>query len=247
MVRDLLARTLDETVDGPKAGVRGLTADGILRGKHVDELMDAGIVVVSPSAAKSNKNRDTEGRYGPNRVEQSRSLYVETFANANGTTYDHTIWGEGGHLKVEHDAGYVDGKLELHDCLNPSLVHNRQNKKSIWYVDVLVPCDREIGAVPHKHRVRLGRNKKTGDVNLSEYVRQIPKGHPEHDDIYGTRNDAESFNNELEHAFYMNRMPVYDARLQTLVMTLAAHGYNSRGRAWQAQRQRDQRQLAMVA
>jgi len=246
MVRDLLARTLDGTPDGPTAGVRGLTADGVLRGTHVDELMDAGIAVVSPSHAKSNKNRDTEGRYGPNRVEQSCALYVEDFANADGTTCQHTIWGEGGHLKVEHDAGHVNGKLELHPCLSPSLVNNRQNKKSIWYVDVLVPCGRHDGAAPHKHRVRLGRNDRTGDLNLSEYVRQVPHGHPAYDDRYGTRNDTESFNNQLEHAFYSDRLPVYDARLQTLVMTLAAHAYNSRGRACHLQREREQH-LAMVA
>jgi hypothetical protein len=63
--------------------------------------------------------------------------------------------------------------------------------------------------------------------NRCEYLRVVPTTSPHHKRLYGMRQDTESLNAQLEHAFYGQRLPAWGVHNQTAVVLLAAIAENA--------------------
>lgn len=201
-------------------GLRGVVYDGAFSGMHLDPLMRAGLLVVSPMKAKSNPDKV---RKGPTRVEKSHVLDpVVRRGPGGGCTHD--LYAVGGST---HERHVLDDATEHFTPLAYRLKAPVGGPgKRRWYHEVTVPCE-----VNSDHEVLvplyITKNDTERGLNRPEYLRQLPPASDDYDRAYGFRPDSESFNCQAEAAFYFHRLPAYGAARQTLVMIGLAMSENA--------------------
>ena len=214
-------------------GLRGVIVDSILRGTHLTELADRGVLVTNYPHALTNPKAAKEGRWGAGRKEKSKKLRTITHQPRRGQTCTHTLIAEGAVLK--QPTFNATGHKVLTDCevtgfesrRNPSGAHR-------YYLNIKVPCQHGDLAVtiPLYHE----DNDKFAikDINRGEYLRFYPPGTPQFQALYGRRNDSESFHRQVKRN--LTRLPAYRARRQVLFVLGMSLLNNATARAFALRR-----------
>ena len=168
---------------GRAPGVKGVCYDGAFRGKHADEAMKAGPVVLSPvhEGLKS----------------------VPVFITDCTCGDKHHVWASEG---VLHERTVLDtGETSLVPLSRLRLSARRSGTgPARWYQEFATLC-----GTLHRDRVDNTSDDITRGLNRAEHVRQHPPGSDTYTDCYGRREDAESVNSVLDESLYRSRMPAY--------------------------------------
>ena len=212
---DALSRIL------PKVpGALAVTADGMLRGVHINELISKhGILVISPSQAKSKKSGE--------RVEHSGPLQEFVFTYADGTTSSVEIFHSGGALAIrvwdDTENGY---RLDPLQQINSE---HRRNKDGTWrfYVRYLVPDPNGGDSAVMRVPVTTDDDDLARGFNRSQYIRQVPAGTDSYKKVYPRRSDSESLNRQIDDSLYRNRARSFGAKGQLLNLLSHAVVLNS--------------------
>jgi len=211
-------------------GMRGVAYDGALSGVHIDPLMRAGLLVVSPVKAESNPD---DVQKGPSRVEKSNVITGITLDDTDGTC-EHNLYAIGGltheqHITVDATAYY---EPLAHRLLSPR-GHDDEHR---WYHEVTVPCEHgdHTVLVP----LHITKDDRKRGLNRPEYLRQLPPLTDDYDRAYGYRPDAESLNCQVEASFYFHRLPAYGATRQILLLIGLAQSENAVSRYHHERRER---------
>jgi len=185
------------------AGTQAVVYDGAFRGTHLHHLITRhGIIPISRvHTAKGGTHRDRYlGEVSVNRAGGPASVQI--------------------HLR--HGAPCVrqiavDGTITLHP-LERSKILRRQDRDS-WrfYAEYRVPTTLGAGTI----RLRLDRTTDDEDTgfNREEHLRAIPPADPDHDRLYGRRNDTESGNRLLDDSMLRERAHTVGRRRQLLNLT----------------------------
>ena len=215
-------------------GIRGIIVDSIIRGKHLAQLADRGILVTNYPTALKNPQRSKHGRFAPGRVEKSTPLRTFTHKPRRGKNCTHKLIVEGGVFK--QPAFDETGNEVLTTCpttgfqsrRNPSGAHR-------YYLNITMPCqhgDLKV-TIPLYHE---DRDKfAIQGLNRGEYLRFYQPGNTQFDTLYGRRNDSESFHNQVKRN--LTRLPAYRSRRQVLFILGTALVNNAATRAFDLQRQ----------
>ena len=214
-------------------GIRGLIVDSVLRGEHLSQLADQGVIVTNYPHALSNPDARTHGRLGPRRKEKKKQLRTLTHKRPNGTVCQHRLDVVGAVLYTpQYNA---TGQLVPVECpvvgfdsrRNPSGVHR-------FYLKVEVPCVHGsfTTKVPLYHEDRHPDAIK--GLNRGEYLRFYPPNTPQFQALYGRRNDSESFHRQVKRR--LTRLPAYTSERQALFLTGLALASNAATRAFTRRR-----------
>jgi hypothetical protein len=172
-------------------GLTGACWDGALRGVHRDQLMKAGLLVVSPQHDGIAPRRLTPVTNCPCRAR-------------------HDLWSKDGAL---HEAEILDTG-EVHLTPTSGIRLQRRGRRSHrWYHVTLLSCG-------NTHRERLDtttQDQKRG-FNRTEHLRQHPPDTDGYTHCYRWRPDAETLNSQLDATLWNRRMIAYGTPQQTLIM-----------------------------
>jgi hypothetical protein len=172
-------------------GFLGFRFDGALRGKHIDELMKAGLSVVSP-VPKSDKRRFLK------EVTCSKS-HVHRLYTQQGDFCEISLLDTG-----EEHATYCKRVRQPINAPRAKGGNFRVYRRLNWRV---VPS--------------TGSGWTAGEdqgFSLAERLRQHPPHTPYFEETYGFRADVESTNNNLDSGLYRQRMIVDTPERQALIM-----------------------------
>jgi len=220
-------------------GMRGVVYDGALSGMHIDPLMRAGLLVVSPVKALSNPDNE---RKGGRRVEKSHVITGITLDDTDGRC-EHDLYGIGGLVHERHVT--VDGSIHnepLHHRLLSPRGHGNEHR---WYHEVTVPC--EHGDHTILVPLYITKEDRKRGINRPEYLRQLPPTTEDYDRSIGYRPDAESLNCQVEASFYFHRLPGYGQTRQTLLLIGLAQSENAVSRYHHQRRERADQDAAPPA
>jgi hypothetical protein len=209
---------LDLTRRAP--GLRGVCYDCALRGVHIDQLIKAGLQVLSPTH------------------DGIKPAFLDQISCPCGETHD--LWTADGRIcqRVILD----DGDVVYRPCPVAKLVArpNPGNRTWRWYLTFAAqPC----GTV-HTQRVDTTRDDRARSYNRAEHLRQHTKTSDDepdsaYDNCYGWRSDAESLNDVLQSTLHKGRMIAFRRERQLLVVLGFAIGRNSIARYLRLRRSAD--------
>ena len=204
-------------------GMLGVRYDGAFRGKHLDELMKAGLAVIAPVHG------------GIKRTALERVTCAASSQNGGACGAVHELVTESG------DVGVVDVVLDpepkaVFQPLERIKISARADKYSHrWYVEVILPCG-------HPYRIRLTNSAKDRRrrYNRAEHIRMHPPGTDEYRETYAWRNDTESSHSELDNVLYRGRMPAHTVPRQALIMLGFAVAHNAKADWYARHRESEQ-------
>ncbi|WP_160668856.1 hypothetical protein [Pseudarthrobacter sp. ATCC 49987] len=173
-------------------GFLGFRFDGAFRGKHIDELMKAGLSVVTP-VPKSDKRRFLK------EVTCSKS-HVHRLYTQQGDFCEISLLDTG----EEHT-------IYCKRVRQPSIAPRAKGGNFRVYAEIELAC----GAI---QRERLDSTGDDQGFSLAERLRQHPPHTPYFKETYGYRADVESTNNNLDSGLYRQRMIVDTPERQALIM-----------------------------
>ena len=230
-IGDEAATTLDITrrLRAHLPGMKGLIVDSVLRGKHITDLADDGLLVVNYPHAASNPNRRTGNRHAIGRIEKSTKVHVHTHKRKNGTVCEHHIHVSG---TVYHQVTFDALGQETLQPLDVTAVEHRVNADGShrWYHLLAVPC--QYGDTKARIALFHDPRKNTAGIrirNRGEYLRAHPTNTPQFTVLYGRRNDTESLHNQVKK--YLPKMPAYGVPAQSLYLLGMVIAHNSMTRA----------------
>ncbi len=214
-------------------GIRGIIVDSIIRGTHLTQLADRGVLVTNYPHAKANPKSSREGRWGTGRKEKRSILRTFKHEPRKGQVCEHTLIVEGAVFK--QPAYDATGRKVLTECpvtgfesrRNPSGGHR-------YYLNIKMPCpngDLKV-TVPLYHEDRDKFAIK--GINRGEYLRFYPPGTPQFHALYGRRNDSESLHSQVKRN--LTRLPAYRARRQVVFVLGMALVSNAAARAFDLKR-----------
>lgn len=190
---------------GRAPGVQGVCYDGAFRGKHADEAMKAGLVVLSPVH------------------DGLKPVPVKVIDCTCGDK--HEICASKG---VLHERTVLDtGERSLVPLSRLRLSARRSGTgPTRWYQEFATLC-----GTLHRDRIDNTTDDIARGFNRAENVRQHPPGSDTYADCYGWREDAESVNSVLDESLYRSRMPAYLLDRQHMFMLGHVLARNSIARA----------------
>ena len=190
---------------GRAPGVQGVCYDGAFRGKHADQAMKAGLVVLSPVH------------------DGSKPVPVSVIDCTCGDK--HHLWASEG---VLHERTVLDtGEKSLEPLTRRRLYARRSGTgRTRWYQEFATLC-----GTLQLDRVDNTTADTARGFNRAENLRQHPPGTDTYTDCYGWREDAESVNSVLDETLYRSRMPAYLLDRQHLFMLGHVLARNSIARA----------------
>ncbi|MFJ8774058.1 hypothetical protein [Streptomyces microflavus] len=176
-------------------GLTGACWDGALREIHRDQLMKAGLLIVSP---------------------QHDGIAPRRIALVTGCPCGnrHDLWSKGGALR---EAESLDtGEIHLTPTTG-SRLEPRGGRRHRWYLLTRLSCGNT-----HRERLDTTREDHRRGLNRTEHLRQHPPDTDSYIHCYRWRPDAESLNAQLDATLWNRRMIAYGAPQQTLVMLALA-------------------------
>ena len=197
------------------SGLRGVCYDGALRGTHIDQLIKAGLTVLSPTNKGINPT------------------HLEPISCPCGGT--HELWTANG--RICQPETLDTGETVYQPCpiaktywrANPATGTYR------YYQDFAVaPC----GTI-HTQRVDTTSADRARGYNRAEHLRQHVKteaGDSVYDRQHGFREDVESFNDLIQSTMHKGRVPAFTINRQILWALGFAFGRNSLARHLRAHR-----------
>ncbi len=184
-------------------GAQAVVYDGALRGTHLHHLLTHhGVITIARiHKAKGGKKRDT--------------YLGRTPVHGNPTLSEVDIHLRNGAPHLRQIA--VDGTPTLHPLTRSRILRRHDSDGWRLYGEYALPDDLGGGTV----RLRLDRTTAdiTAGFNREEHLRPIPPGDPDHDRLYGRRNDTESGNRLLDDSMLRERAHTVGHRRQLLNLT----------------------------
>jgi hypothetical protein len=185
-------------------GAQAVVYDGALRGTHLHHLLTHhGIITIARvHKAKGGKKRDMYLSEVPVQGADPSTTRVQIHL-ANGAP----------HLRQVA----VDGTPTLHPLKRSRILRRQDGDGWRLYGEYTLPVDLGGGSV----RLRLDRTAAdvSAGFNREEHLRPIPPGDPDHDRLYGRRNDTESGNRLLDDSMLRERAHTVGWRRQLLNLT----------------------------
>ncbi len=196
-------------------GLRALVTDGVLRGKHINEIQTrTGVQVLSPPTPRAVERGGSNvgGKGHQNRplpfTGAQRKAFGkcrhELFAVAGGV-HERVITGDGSPDWLAVERGQTK---------------RQQRSDGTW--DVFVHHRLHCAGTGQIHSwwepFTPTRSDRDSKFNRGEYLRLRARTDPDYARMYGMRQDAESLNAQLEHKFHRNRLPAWGLHRQTLVV-----------------------------
>lgn len=233
--------TLAAEIAEHAAGIHAFTVDGAWRGKHLKDVQaGTGCGVITPPrrlAAKRGGITVNGRSYAAQPLPWSTRR-----AKREEACGGHQIWAAAGTLfeqviDVEGNSTFVE--LHRHQTKRDTTHRTDGTQTHQFYAHYSLPCPR-TGTIHSWWEPLLPiATDEANKFNRCEYLRIVPALSPEHERLYGMRQDTESLNAQLERAFYGQRIPAWGVHNQTVVVLLAALAEN----AWARQVALDQQQL----
>ena len=175
-------------------GFLGFRFDGAFRGVHIDQLIKAGLSVVTP-VPKSDK---------------LRLMHEVTCSKA----HVHTLYSKQGEFcEIELLDTGSRNPIFCERVKQYSHPPRKTGGKFRAYAEIKLSC----GAI-HRERLDLTDEDNERGFNRSERIRQHPPESTYYRDTYGYRADIESTNNNLDSGLYRQRMIVDTPERQALIM-----------------------------
>jgi hypothetical protein len=170
--------------------------DGGIRGVHISQLMQAGLVVIAPPG----KGHEAARQFGKEPLKCSCRDGSHVLYTQDGWLCTQEILDTGKPHIVRLDREF-------------SMVKNPKNGIYRPYLKVTLPCGNTF-------TMRLDNTPKTDelDLNVAERIRQFPPGTPEYERMYPWRPDIESGNNTLDQTHFRNRIIADKAIDQHLIL-----------------------------
>lgn len=163
-------------------GMLGARYDGALRGKHLDELMKAGLAVVNPPHEQTAR-REHFDDITCTHVDTSTGAFCDKVTS---------LYKQNGALGVLEVLADEEVTVLFH-ALPSRIIPRGAAPRARWYVELTLPCG-------HTHLERL-TSSSTDDrngFNRAEHLRMHPPGSRVYDQTYAWRNDAESSHSQLD-------------------------------------------------
>lgn len=223
-------------------GIHAFTVDGAWRGKHLKEIQaSTGCGVITPPRHQAAKRGGiTVGRrsYAAQPLPWSRRR-----AKREEACGGHQLWAAAGTLfeqiiDVEGNSNFVE--LHRHQTKRDTTQRADGTRTHQFYARYSMRCPRTGTTHDWWEPLLPVASDKTNKFNRCEYLRIVPALSPEHQRLYGMRQDTESLNAQLERAFYGQRIPAWGVHNQTVIVLLAAIAEN----AWARQVALDQQPRA---
>ncbi len=203
-------QTMMERLKSKAPGIRGITIDSVLRGKHIAALSRHGIHVINHPHAKSNPNAAKQGRFAPGREERIKHVRTLVHQHPHHTHCEHPILLNGG--QVCQEILNAEGNCELqplrHTGLKTQTLHDNTTVSRVSYE---LTC-RDTTLTLYLRLDKAGTNEY--DTARAESARLYPVGSHEFNTIYGWRNRSESVHARIKNT--MPRVPAYGKNRQTL-------------------------------
>lgn len=209
---DLSARRLKALAPG----MRGVICDTILTSSLLAMLARSGILTVNFPVAAENPDRATAGRHNPRRKEKKAKLPTHTHVRPGGGECRHTLRVYG--TVYQEERLNQHGKYEWSNLNVTGYKGGRPDADGNyrWYHEIVLPCQYgdQIVRVPlfHDPRIKI----KGQNVNRGEHFRFYPQNTPQHQVMYGRRNDTESLHAQLKRTMW--QMPAYTSKRQALFL-----------------------------
>lgn len=225
-------------------GIHAFTVDGAWRGKHLKEVQACtGCGVITPPRHQAAKRGGiTVGRrsyaaqplpWSPRRAKREAACGGHQLWAAAGTLFEQVIDVEGNSTFVE---------LHRHQTKRDVTRRADGTQAHQFYARYTLPCPRTGATHDWWEPLLPVASDEANKFNRCEYLRIVPALSPEHQRLYGMRQDTESLNAQLERAFYGQRIPAWGVHNQTVIVLLAAIAENSWAR--QVALDRDHQQAA---
>ncbi len=178
----------------PDDGIQAVVYDGAFQGVHIDRIMRTTGLGVANKLAAAVRNED-----GPS-LPKRRPLGTFTHpSQKKSRTCSHTLHAVDGSIvdvAIADDGTPTDVATAVRKQVKRS---QRGDGSFRFHLAVTVPCpngDFTVWLSPHA---------ETNRDTTPEHVRLIPPGDPHFAELYGRRNDAESFNAQLKRTLLADR------------------------------------------
>ena len=192
-------------------GMLGARYDGALRGKHLDELMKAGLAVVNPPHEQTAQREHFDDITCAH-VDRSTGVICDKVTR---------LYKQNGALGVLE--GLADEQVTvLFHPLTSKVISRGRAPRARWYVELTLPCGHT-----HLERLTSSAADDRNGFNRAEHMRMHPPGSRVYDETYSWRNDAESSHSQLDDWLYRGRMVALTAERQALVMLSFAVTHNA--------------------
>jgi hypothetical protein len=193
----------------------GLLYDGALHGKHIEMLMDAGLMGISPMTdADAVEKRPKDFPYGPVVVRRpDKTTYVIQVQLIGGAPYVKTLddIGDGVFMPMTREKVYKR--------------YRKRNKRYAWYVKYSVP--EEFGGGYTSFRLQTNDDDRARGLNRGEQLRVLPPSDPDYRVVYPRRSEIESINRDIDDRLWLKRARSAGIRRQRVDMLLYSLFINS--------------------
>ncbi len=185
-------------------GAQAVVYDGALRGTHLHHLLTRhGIIPIARvHKAKGGKKRDMYLSEVPVQGAVASTTRVQIHL-VNGAP----------HLRQVA----VDGTPTLHPLKRSRILRRQASDGWRLYGEYTLPND--LGGCSFRLRLDRTAEDVTAGFNREEHLRPIPPGDPDHDRLYGRRNDTESGNRLLDDSMLRERAHTVGRKRQLLNLT----------------------------
>ena len=225
-------------LSGRSPGIHAYAADGAWRGKHLQAVQSGtGCGVITPARRLISRNGGiTIGRYSFAAQPLPWSRRRQQREAACG---GHQLWAAAGTIfeqVIQSDGTSDFVQLHRHQTKKDLTRHKDGSVRHQFYARYSLPCPRNGEDHVWWEPLLAVAGDEKAKFNRCEYLRVVPATTPEHERLYGMRQDTESLNAQLERAFYGQRLPAWGVHNQTVVVLMAAFAENAWARAvWTAE------------
>lgn len=193
-------------------GAQSVVYDGAFRGKHLRDLIkNHGIIPIA------NMHKAADGSTSDRFVQPA-----DVTGNTHGlTTVDVHVLHGAPHVRMIA----VDGTLHLHPMERTKLIRRRDTNGWRLYGEYQLP--ELVGGGTIRLRLDQTAPDLLAEFNREEHLRPIPPGDPDHQRLYGRRNDTESGNRLLDDSMLRERAHTVGRHRQQLNLLTWAAGRNA--------------------